>query len=145
MELRTVERIPHDLQVLLRHRLPPLLGETFGGSTGLVDVEVDRDTRDHAVHPFVDICFSGSNVPSAASRTGVLANDSKHHCVAEVQNLLQFVPKLLEGAPPLFDEATNRHGTLKHTQSVRRRVVHTIGRAEAHQSVEVATIDSLPL
>ena len=32
------EERPHDVHVLLRHRLPPFLGEAFGGSTGLVDV-----------------------------------------------------------------------------------------------------------
>jgi hypothetical protein len=34
---------PHDLDVLLRHRLLPLLGEPFGGCASLVDVEVDHD------------------------------------------------------------------------------------------------------
>jgi hypothetical protein len=30
------------IDVLLRHRLPPFLGEKFGGSTGLIDVGIDR-------------------------------------------------------------------------------------------------------
>src|ERR1700726_2001699 len=37
-----LEGVSHDLHVLLRHRLPPFLGEAFSGSTGLVDVAVRR-------------------------------------------------------------------------------------------------------
>jgi hypothetical protein len=40
-----------DLYVLLRHRLLPFLGEALGGSTGLVGVVIDRDPRDHSLHP----------------------------------------------------------------------------------------------
>jgi hypothetical protein len=33
-----VHALPRGFHVLLRHRLPPFLGEAFGGSTGLVDL-----------------------------------------------------------------------------------------------------------
>ena len=42
-------RVPVD--VLLRHRLPPLLGEPFGGCAGLVDVQVARGVLNQAVCP----------------------------------------------------------------------------------------------
>ena len=42
---------PERLHVLLRHRLPPFLGETLGGSTGRVDVGVTRYPQDLALHP----------------------------------------------------------------------------------------------
>src|SRR5256714_14879312 len=37
-----VQRRLHDLDVLLRHRLPPFPAEAFGGSTGLIDVGEGR-------------------------------------------------------------------------------------------------------
>src|ERR1017187_2713561 len=45
---RRVDRA-HEVQVL-RHRLPPFLGEAFSGSAGLVDVAV----RSHALDQTVD-------------------------------------------------------------------------------------------
>src|SRR6185312_2756672 len=44
----------HDLHVLLRHRLPPFLGEAFGGSTRLVDVGfgVVGETGDQVLDPY---------------------------------------------------------------------------------------------
>src|SRR3984893_6858897 len=40
--------------VLLRHRLPPFLGEAFSGSTGLVDVGVVRCPHDQTIRPYGD-------------------------------------------------------------------------------------------
>ncbi len=38
----------HNLDGLQRHRLPPRLGEPFGGCAGRVDVVIARGTHDHA-------------------------------------------------------------------------------------------------
>src|SRR4051794_23448665 len=71
------------LHVPLRHRLSAFLGESFGGSTTLVDVG-DRELRDRASNPDVDPPLTLSNVTRAANRTTVLSDHGKHNSIAEV-------------------------------------------------------------
>src|SRR5437660_9162890 len=40
----------HDLDVVLRHRLPPPPGTVFGGSMALVDVDAGRAADELAIH-----------------------------------------------------------------------------------------------
>src|SRR4051794_29145598 len=46
---------------LLGHRLPPFLGEVFGGGTSRVDVEVRRVANDQTAYPFDDRCVAKLN------------------------------------------------------------------------------------
>ena len=91
----------------------PFLGEAFGGGTGLVDVGVVRDPRDHALDPYCDRCVAPLNVTRAANRTGVLADHDKDDSVAEVENLLGPISILLVSPDPVFKEAANRRQTLE--------------------------------
>ncbi len=80
----------YELQVL-RHRLPPFLGEAFGGSTAFVDVCIRRDPRDLLVcpHEHVPVKVAQSNVNRAAAWMSVLADRGEHNPAPEVANLLQ--------------------------------------------------------
>jgi hypothetical protein len=55
-----------------------------------------------------DVRFASLNTTRAVGRTGFLANDQEHDAVAEVEDVLWLVRKLLEGIPPLAEEGTDR-------------------------------------
>src|SRR5262249_925854 len=68
--------------VILRHRLPTLSGDPFGGCTGLVDVGVDHDPFDEAVVPPDSHFPVGEfNEPAAASRPPTLEVHGEAHAV----------------------------------------------------------------
>src|SRR5262249_28076171 len=71
------EAAAHDLHVLRRHRLPPLLGEPFGGSAGLVDVEVGRVPFDEPVSPRGYRCHATLNEAGAASEPTTQKEDNE--------------------------------------------------------------------
>src|SRR5450631_2807455 len=97
---------------LLRHRLPPFLGEAFGGSTGLVDLG-GRKARDQASHPDEDPSLALSKVTGAASRTTVLNDHGKHNPIAEVADFLKPALQLLVRAKPVLKEAANGRPSLE--------------------------------
>src|SRR5260370_30227334 len=97
--------LAHAPRVRVGHRLPPRLGEAFGGSTGLVDVVVRRDPLDHATHPYADHSLAPMNVTTSSSRMAALEHYCKDDSVAEVECLLQPDLKLLESGGPLLQEA----------------------------------------
>src|SRR5205823_5276531 len=103
----------HHIEVLLRHHLPPFLGEAFGSSTGLVDVGIHRYPHDQALLPNGDECVPVSNVTAAASKTGHLHDHGKYPSVTQGQILLLFEPKLLVTGEPVFPEAANRRSALE--------------------------------
>src|SRR5262245_9031600 len=51
---RTSPPVRSSVTVILRHRLPPFLGEQFGGCAGLVDVGIDRHPHELVVLPYPD-------------------------------------------------------------------------------------------
>ena len=63
---RLVERLvtlPNLVDGYRRHRLPPFLGQPFGGSAALVDVDVGRlEASDQASRPDVDPPLASSNI-----------------------------------------------------------------------------------
>src|SRR6202521_2897590 len=78
---------PTEIHILLRHRLPPRLGEPVGGRAGLVDVGVDRHARDSALYPRVDKRLLPLNTATTANRTCVLANHGKNDSAPQVESL----------------------------------------------------------
>ena len=58
---------------VLRHRLPPLLGEPFGGCAGLVDVEVIRTPLDQPIYPRDDGCAADLNPTRTPAGPAALA------------------------------------------------------------------------
>ena len=139
------ERLAHPLaqllHVLLRHRLPPLLGESFGGGTGLVDLR-GRKASDRASHTEVDPSLALSNMAVAASRTPVLNHHCKHNPTAEVTDLLELEVQFLVGPEPVLKEATDRRSTL---DELRPPVQDRIFGDAAHHPVEITAIQSLKL
>src|SRR5206468_2467007 len=130
----SVEGIYHplgDFHVRLRHRLTPLLGKPFGGSTGLIDVAVAGRSHNHVLRPHEDPCLSQPNVAGASSRAGVVAEDGKDDSVAEIENLLWLDRELLVSADPLLKKATNRCGALKGADTPGGCVPYTIATVEA--------------
>ena len=84
------------------------LGEPFGGSTGLVDVGVGRQSHEEAIGRPAD----GPSLPLMdltidADRTSLLVDHRKHDPVVENDELLYFEANLGEGAEPFVHEATN--------------------------------------
>src|SRR5271154_5720116 len=102
----------HQPHALPRHRLPSLLGEAFSASTGLVDVDVVRLPRDHAIHPNARRCVAELNAAGAANRAAALDDHRKCHSIAEVQDLLQLDLELLVSVQPILKEATDLGRTL---------------------------------
>src|ERR1700726_2634217 len=100
-------KFAHDLHVLLRHRLRPILGEALGGGTGLVDLG-DGNAGDQTSHPDVDPSLSLPNVTGDTSRPGLLEDHSKHNSVAEVVDLLKLELQFGIHAEPAVKEGTNR-------------------------------------
>ena len=66
------------LQVRTATYLPPFLGEPFGGSTGLVDVGVDRESFGEAVPPRPDNSWpcSCANVAALPSPRPMSASEA---------------------------------------------------------------------
>jgi hypothetical protein len=123
---------PDDLHVLLRHRLPPLLGEPFGGCAGLVDVG-GRKASDRAPHTEVDPSLALSDTAVAANRTPVLTHHSKHNPTAEVffastDPRVKIVP---DPAPTPLTPSAQRYleGELRWQAHLRRKA-----RANSHRT-----------
>src|SRR5205807_1017550 len=85
------EAFTHDLDVRLRHRLPPRLDKAFGGSTGRVDVEVVRAAPTHAFSPLPNFGVARVRVGVASSQPAFDAHDAEDDAVAEVNNLLHLI------------------------------------------------------
>ncbi len=130
----------HKVQVL-RHRLPPFLGEAFGGSTGLVDVG-GRKASDRASHTEVDPSLALSNTTGATNQTPVLNHHSKHNPTAEMTDLLKLEVQFLVGPEPVLKEAAYRGSTL---EELGPPVQDPIFGDAAHHPVGVTSIQSLNL
>jgi hypothetical protein len=72
------------LHIVLSHRLPPLLDEPFGGSAGLVDVEIEREQFKEAIPPGPDARVAERNQAAAAPRSSALVGDTEDHAIAQV-------------------------------------------------------------
>jgi hypothetical protein len=83
---------------VLRHRLPPLLGEAFGGSTGLIDVGVAGYPNDLALRPLEHLQMPCLNAGIAAPRATVFPDRDRQQAVAEVDDLLDLVVVILQVA-----------------------------------------------
>src|SRR5271167_126654 len=135
------DRALNQSHVLLRHRLPPFLGNAFGGSTGLVDLG-GRKACDQASHPDDDPSLALSKVTGAASRATVLNDHGKHNPIAEVADFLKPELQLLVRAKPVLKEAANGRPPLEvvpQRPSVEGRI---FGEAAGHR-VEITAIRSL--
>src|SRR5262245_43090133 len=108
---RTSPSSSSSVTVILRHRLPPLLGKPFGGCAGLVYVGVGRDSHEQAVEREADACKTASNLAAATNRTASLTEDCVADSVAEVDHLLGHHLELLVGGEPVFEETTDRGRT----------------------------------
>src|SRR5262249_12431641 len=118
--------------------LPPLLGEPFGGGSGLVDVAVGRDSHQQAIDREGDRCKTASNLAAATNRTASLTEDRVADSVAEVDHFLGHHLELLVGGDPVFDEATDCGHTRVDAEATWRRVIHHVWSEVAQHSVEVA-------
>ena len=77
--------------------LPPLPGEAFGGSTGLLDVGVESHTYDLAVLPHADCCVAQFNLAACADWTALHGEYAQANSITEVENLLCLGLVLLVG------------------------------------------------
>ena len=75
-------------QLLLRHRLPPFLGEPFGDCAGLVDVGVVRGALDQPVRPSRHPPIADLEPAVAAGETATLDEHGESHVISEVTNPL---------------------------------------------------------
>jgi hypothetical protein len=132
-----------DLHVLLRQRLPPFLGEPFGGGAGLVEVGNGK-ARDQTSHPDVDPSLSLPNVTGGASRPSLLEDHSKHNSVAEVVDLLKLELQFLIHAEPALNEGTNR-GLAFEDVPQRPPLKDRIHSKAAHHRIDITAIPSLKL
>src|SRR5207245_9638519 len=109
----------HDLHVLVRHRLPPLLGEAFGGSTGLVDVRlgVDGDLDYQAVLPQERPTVPLLDIALAADQTVVRVEDVEGEAIAEVENLLRVELHLVVRREPVLQEGAERRHAIEPADS----------------------------
>jgi hypothetical protein len=122
-------------------RLPPLLGEPFGGCAGLVDVG-GRKASDRASHTEVDPSLALSNTAVTTNQTPVLTHHSKHNPTAEVADLLKLEVQFLVGPEPIVKEAAYRRSTLDEFGTPVQD--HIFGDV-AHHPVEITAIQSLNL
>src|SRR5205814_2353374 len=104
---------------LLGHRLPPFLGEAFGGSTGLVDVAIAGRSHDNVLRPYEDACLAQPNPARASGRTGAVTEHGKNDSAAEIENLFGLDLKLLVRADPVFKEAADHRPTLEGAEPPR--------------------------
>src|SRR5262249_31122576 len=88
------------------NRLPPLLGEPFGGGSGLVDVGIGRHPRELAVLPYPD-----DPAPQLKREVGVMTPvadlDGVYDPVAQIHDVLYYDPELVKGSDPLRVKPTN--------------------------------------
>jgi hypothetical protein len=94
------------------HRLPPFLGEPFGGCAGLVDVGVERESFDEAIPSRPDCGEAKLDGAAAAPGSCSLEEDAEGRA-AEVAELLDHLVKVLVGAEPILIEAAYRLMTSK--------------------------------
>src|SRR6202022_843070 len=114
------------LHVLPRHRLPPFLSEAFGGSTGLVDVEVARHPYNLAVCPEQDPSPSLFNSSVAADQATVFPEGDEHHAVAGVENPPSLGLVVLPRPPPVLKEASNRRRAVEGPEPRIRHIEHRV-------------------
>ena len=105
--------LPDDLNVLLRHRLPPFLGESFGGSTGLVGIEVEREPHEPGICPLVDPSAPQSDLARATGEAASQAVDREDDPGPEIDNVQHLERELVVGADPVLKEATDCGDTLE--------------------------------
>src|SRR5262249_25649866 len=97
----------HKLDVLRRHRLPPLLCELLGVCECLIAVGVDGHPCELAVFPHsYDPAFQRKR--EAGRTTPVAALDGVYDPVAEVLDFVDHNPEFVQGLDPLLVKATNR-------------------------------------
>jgi hypothetical protein len=122
-------------------RLPPRLGEPFGGSTGLVDVGAGRQLHEEAIgRPADDPSLPLVDLTIDADQTTLLVDHRKHDPVVEDDELFAFHAKLGEGAEPVVQEGTNCRPAFANLHPP---VKDRIGSEEAHHCVDVTLIHSL--
>ena len=102
----------HKVQVL-RHRLPPFLSEAFGGSTGLIEIDVAHVLLDHAVGPNRDDPVTKSDLPAAANRTARHDDHGKTDSVAKIDDFVDLDVKILVRAQHVFKQAPDRRCPLE--------------------------------
>src|SRR5205807_7974763 len=106
------DRALNQSHVLLRHRLPPLLREAFGGGTSLVWVRVVLEPLDLAVRPCGEVRHPLLDATFAADQAAALPKDDKHDAVPEIEERLLLVPVVLPAPMPVLDEAPDRRRPL---------------------------------
>src|SRR2546422_7634236 len=99
--------------------LRPLLGEAFGGNTGLIDVAIAGRSHDNVLRPYEDACLAQPNPARASGRTGAVTEDGKNDSAAEIENLFGLDLKLLVRAEPVFKEAADHRPTLEGAEPPR--------------------------
>jgi len=134
------ERFLGKVHILLRHGLPPLLREAFGGSTSLVDAEIDRNPCDLALTRENDPPSLLLDVTAAVCQATVFADSREHHAVAEVEHLLHIQMQIGPYPEPILDPASDRGHALEGPQPLVREVPDRIGSMEAHDRVNVMAI-----
>jgi hypothetical protein len=120
----------------MARRLPPFLGESFTGSTSLVDVGVDIDPRYLATLPRRDPRRPLVGFGRAADWTTSVADHGKCDPVTQVQKHLQLRYKVFPKAEEVLKEVTNLRQAFKRKPGV-RHLDDDIGAVEAHEAVHV--------
>src|SRR2546423_6716546 len=81
VELR--DQAAMQLHVLLRHRLLPRLGKSYGGCTALFDVVIDRHPYGHPLRPLRDVRFARMDLRATPDRPSGLTIEGKSDSGAE--------------------------------------------------------------
>src|SRR5271166_2574105 len=135
-----VERLKgltHDLHVLLGHRLPPFLGEAFGGSSALLGLGIAGPVYEQPSVPHADPCLPRPNASAAPGGTSILADDRKDNPVTQINGLLELELQVVKGSVVVLPEATDRPSPLEYPQPPGRHVKHGIGAVDAHLRVKI--------
>ena len=104
-----LERVPQNLDVLLRYRLPL----EPGGSKGLLAIDVELDARDLAVAHPVRVRRPSVYLSAARSPVSVVAGDDEDP-IAQIACLLHVeVIVALEGAEPASEPLSDRDTSLE--------------------------------
>src|SRR5271165_5514443 len=120
--------------------MSPLLGKAFGGSTGLVDVSIERDPRCHAPCPKAHRRPAHSKLITPGTRAASGDGHRIYDSVAEIHDLLGFASILREAPYPILKETADRFGTLASAKRPARNVPYRVGPDKAHNRPDVSYV-----
>src|ERR1039457_6708767 len=118
----------------------PLLGEAFGGSTGLVDIDVVGRAREDTLHVSDHHRVSQMDLEARATKTTRRFQRTERHSVAEVVELIEREHQLVIRTPQVLEVAPYRVPSHKSSDAC---LQDRVGSVDAQVRVEVPAVDGL--